>query len=77
YNLSSCTVYHYRVTSTMLDETSYNSADATFETLCPNGAIVVTTNLSTLFQGVTIMTGAGVQQVSLNLSSISGVPTIS
>ncbi len=77
YNLSSCTVYHYRVTSTMLDETSYNSADATFETLCPNGAIVVTTNLSTLFQGVTIMTGAGVQQVSLNLSSISGIPTIS
>jgi len=71
------TVYHYRVRSTAGDGASMTSADAEFQTLHPSGTVVSSANLGTLFPGITTVTGAGVPNVLLDTSTVSGTMQVS
>ena len=75
--LSPGTVYHYRVMSIAGDGASMTSADAMFRTLYSSGTTVSTANLGIVFPGITFGSGAGVQNVMLDLSTISGTIQIS
>ncbi|MFA4848463.1 MAG: fibronectin type III domain-containing protein [Methanoregula sp.] len=75
--LSSGAVYHYRVMSTADDGASMTSADASFKTLNPSGTTVSYGILGTTFPGISPGTGAGVRNVILDLSAISGTTQIS
>jgi len=77
-NLSPATTYHYRVVSIDLTGNRAAGSDATFNTTTASqGAVANTTMESTTFAGTTVQTVDGVQQVSLNLSSLPGTPQVS
>jgi hypothetical protein len=76
-NLSTGTRYHYQMISVTDDGKSCTSPDSTLKTLSPAGTIIATAEQNTTFSGVTVKTVNGVQQVSLNLSELSGTIQIS
>jgi len=77
YNLSVHKEYHYRVISKTNNGTSATSSDANLTTLYPTATIVATANQGTTFTGTTTTTVAGVQQVSLNISTTIGTTSVS
>jgi hypothetical protein len=74
--LSPGTRYHYRVISKTTGGESCSSPDRTFKTLLPAGTIVASVTKGTTFTGVTTSTVAGVPQVALDLSAITGTTQV-
>ena len=74
YSLSPGTVYHYRILSANLAGIKYQSADATFNTTgsASTGSVVAAANSTTDFEGVTIATVDGDQQVTLSQEDTEG-----
>ncbi|ABS55478.1 hypothetical protein Mboo_0960 [Methanoregula boonei 6A8] len=78
HSLSPATTYHYQVVSIDLAGNRAAGTDATFNTTAlSQGTVANTTTVSTTFAGTTVQTVNGVQQVSLNLTSLAGTPQVS
>jgi len=77
YSLTPHTTYHYRVKSTTIDELSATSADANFTTLYSTGTTVSTQTQGTTFSGIASTTTAGVQQINLTHSTLTGTTSVS
>lgn len=78
HSLSPATTYHFQAVSLSLAGNRAAGADATFNTTAlPEGSVANSTAVSTAFAGTTVQTINGVQQVSLNISSLPGTPQVS
>ncbi len=78
HSLTPGTIYHYQMVSVDLSGNQAISADQVFTTAnISQGTVVTTTTTSTTFSGTTIQTVGGVQQVSLNESTIQGTIQVS
>jgi hypothetical protein len=77
YSLSSHMIYHYRVNATTLEGLSITGADANFTIIYPTGTTVATATAGTTVTGVATKTDGGVQQVSVNKSTIQGTTQVS